>query len=98
MALPPGLTEWRARQISTRRFDPEESMMRSGNILARALVVVLGVGFAVVENAGLAAQQDAAPAVLTLDPLAPAAADWSVDITSPLGRTGVVTKVRIVAQ
>ncbi|HKY23345.1 MAG TPA: VWA domain-containing protein [Vicinamibacterales bacterium] len=26
------------------------------------------------------------------------APDWSVDITSPLGRTGVITKVRIVAQ
>src|SRR4029078_4373303 len=29
---------------------------------------------------------------------APAAPDWSVTITSPLGRTGVITRLRIVAQ
>ena len=51
--------------------------------LALALVFALGVGPA---NAQVP------------DPGTPATAEWSVNITSPLGRTGVITKVRIVAQ
>ena len=68
------------------------------NILTFGFLFVLSLCLIAVGNAVLAAQQDPEPPPLALDALKPAVADWSVDITSPLGRTGVVTKVRIVAQ
>src|SRR5918994_1028099 len=73
-------------------------MMRRRNILTFGLLLVLSLGVTAIGNAVTAAAQDTAPEPPALEALAPAAADWSVDITSPLGRTGVVTKVRIVAQ
>jgi VWFA-related protein len=72
-------------------------MMRRGNITFR-FVLVLSLGVAAFGNAVSAARQDTAPPAPALEASAPTATDWSVDITSPLGRTGVVTKVRIVAQ
>jgi len=72
-------------------------MRRCGNLITLGLSIGLGAGLAI-GNAVLVAQQEPEPSALTLDALKPAVADWSVDITSPLGRTGVVTKVRIVAQ
>ena len=74
--------------------------MTSGSrvCLALAFVFALGVGSA---KAGPYAQQDPAPSAPVAqapDPQTPATAEWSVNITSPLGRTGVITKVRIVAQ
>ena len=59
-------------------------------LLGVALALALGTA------AGLVAKQQEPPA--PADSPAPNAADWSVKITSPLGRTGVATKVRIVAQ
>jgi VWFA-related protein len=67
-------------------------------ILTSGFFLVLGLGVTEVGTAVLRAQQEAEPPALTLDAIKAPVADWSVDITSPLGRTGVVTKVRIVAQ
>ena len=64
--------------------------MRLRRFLAAAVVLALGSATGLV-----ARQQDLAPAS---EPSLPSAEESSVKITSPLGRTGIVTKVRIVAQ
>ena len=56
------------------------------NVLTFGCLLGLSFGIAIFGHAVLAAQQETEPPALTLDAVKPPAADWSVDITSPLGR------------
>src|SRR5258708_6731058 len=85
------MSRWRSR--SPRR--PRMALVRKVWLLRSTIVALVGlVGLVgILSTAGMAAapQQDVAPP-------APEAGDGVIQITSPLGRTGLVTKERIVAR